>query len=180
MTTALENVQTNITWDRLLELAQLGLSADLNSIEQFRVPVDGTFESGIRMASGAFVPVLRRTPSCSMISFTIPTPPLPRIRPRPPKPPRLNKLPSKKPPYGGFFCIWIFKPTLTSDVSKRRHKRKAAHLCDAPPFFTQPDLFVLSSVAHEPSASSHAECKYYSVSKPERRQSKRPQLRCLR
>lgn len=48
MTTALENVQTNITWDRLLELAQLGLSADLNSIEQFRVPVDGTFESGIQ------------------------------------------------------------------------------------------------------------------------------------
>lgn len=48
MTTALENVQTNITWDRLLELAQLGLSADLSAIKQFRVPVDGTFESGMQ------------------------------------------------------------------------------------------------------------------------------------
>lgn len=39
-------VQTNLTLNQMLSLATVGLTVDLNSTEQLRLPADGTFESG--------------------------------------------------------------------------------------------------------------------------------------
>ncbi len=40
-------VETNLSLPELLALAQAGLNVDLDGIEQFRVPADGTFKSGM-------------------------------------------------------------------------------------------------------------------------------------
>lgn len=39
-------IDTNMTDEELMELATLGLAADTETIEQFRIPVDGSYESG--------------------------------------------------------------------------------------------------------------------------------------
>lgn len=40
-------VQTNISLVDLISLASIGLQMDMNAIEQFRIPADGTFEAGM-------------------------------------------------------------------------------------------------------------------------------------
>ena len=47
ITTLLSYVETNITLTEIVTLAQLGLEADLDEIQQFRIPADGTYESGM-------------------------------------------------------------------------------------------------------------------------------------
>ncbi len=42
-----EYVTTNLTLSDMLQLASLGLSLDLSTVEQLRVPVDGTFHQGL-------------------------------------------------------------------------------------------------------------------------------------
>ena len=43
----LPDVQTNISLVDLISLASIGLQMDMNAIEQFRIPADGTFEAGM-------------------------------------------------------------------------------------------------------------------------------------
>lgn len=46
ITDLLPNVETNLSFTDLVSLAMTGLQLDLSGVEQFRVPVDGTFDSG--------------------------------------------------------------------------------------------------------------------------------------
>ena len=46
-TTLLKYVETNLSLTDIMGLATLGLSVDLSGVEEFRVPVDGTYESGM-------------------------------------------------------------------------------------------------------------------------------------
>ena len=41
-----QRIQTNMTTDQLKEIAMAGLVTDIETVEQFRIPVDGTFEDG--------------------------------------------------------------------------------------------------------------------------------------
>lgn len=43
----LNNVETNLSLDEIMAIATVGVSADMGSVEEMRVPVDGTFESGM-------------------------------------------------------------------------------------------------------------------------------------
>ncbi len=46
VTTLLEYVETNLSLAEIMTIATLGMKMDLGSVEQFRVPADGTFDSG--------------------------------------------------------------------------------------------------------------------------------------
>ena len=48
-----ERVETNMTADQLKELAMAGLVTEIEDVAQFRVPADGTYESG--MYSGTWM-----------------------------------------------------------------------------------------------------------------------------
>jgi len=45
--TLLEYVETNLSLVEIMSLASVGLTADLSSAEELRLPADGTFESGM-------------------------------------------------------------------------------------------------------------------------------------
>ena len=45
---AFDNVKTNLNLANLLTLANFGLKLDTESIEQYRIPADGTFQSGMK------------------------------------------------------------------------------------------------------------------------------------
>lgn len=45
---AIESVETNLNYPNILELAGFGLKLDTSSIGQYRVPADGTFQSGMK------------------------------------------------------------------------------------------------------------------------------------
>jgi LCP family protein required for cell wall assembly len=45
---AIESVETNLNYANILELANFGVNLDTSTIEQNRVPADGTFESGMK------------------------------------------------------------------------------------------------------------------------------------
>ena len=45
-TTLLNYVDTNLSLSEIMAIASAGLQLDMDSVEQFRVPADGTFESG--------------------------------------------------------------------------------------------------------------------------------------
>ena len=47
ITSLLKYVETNLSLTDIMGLANLGLSVDLNGVEEFRVPMDGTYESGM-------------------------------------------------------------------------------------------------------------------------------------
>ena len=47
VTTLMNYVDTNLNLTDMMLLAKLGLELDLNQIKQFRVPADGTYESGM-------------------------------------------------------------------------------------------------------------------------------------
>ena len=46
VTTLLNYVDTNLTLPEIMSIASMGLKMDLSSVEQLRLPADGTFESG--------------------------------------------------------------------------------------------------------------------------------------
>ena len=46
VTTFLNYVDTNLTLPEIMSIASMGLKMDLSSVEQLRLPADGTFESG--------------------------------------------------------------------------------------------------------------------------------------
>ena len=46
VTTLLNYVDTNLTLPEIMSIASVGLKMDLSSVEQLRLPADGTFESG--------------------------------------------------------------------------------------------------------------------------------------
>ena len=46
-TTLLNYVDTNLSLSEIMAIASAGLQLDMDSVEQFRVPADGTFESGM-------------------------------------------------------------------------------------------------------------------------------------
>lgn len=46
VTSLLPYVETNLDLSELMTLAYVGLQLDMNSIEQLRLPADGTFDSG--------------------------------------------------------------------------------------------------------------------------------------
>ena len=48
VTSAFESVETNLNLMNLLTLTNFGLKLDEDSIEQYRIPADGTFESGMK------------------------------------------------------------------------------------------------------------------------------------
>ncbi len=48
VSSAFDNVKTNLNLANLLTLANFGLKLDTESIEQYRIPADGTFESGMK------------------------------------------------------------------------------------------------------------------------------------
>lgn len=52
----LENTKTNLGLTRIYELANIGLAMDQNAIEQYRIPADGTFESGIKNGTWSIRP----------------------------------------------------------------------------------------------------------------------------
>ena len=43
----LNNVETNLSLDEIMAIAAVGVSADISAVEELRVPVDGTFDSGM-------------------------------------------------------------------------------------------------------------------------------------
>ena len=45
--TLTEYVETNLNLSEILEIASIGLQTDLDSVQELRVPVDGTFDSGM-------------------------------------------------------------------------------------------------------------------------------------
>ena len=46
VTTLMGYVDTNLSLPEIMTIATVGMKLDLNSVEEFRVPADGTFESG--------------------------------------------------------------------------------------------------------------------------------------
>jgi len=45
---AIDSVETNLNYANILELANFGVNLDTATIEQNRIPADGTFESGMK------------------------------------------------------------------------------------------------------------------------------------
>jgi LCP family protein required for cell wall assembly len=52
----LENTKTNLGLTGIYELANIGLAMDQNAIEQYRIPADGTFESGMKNGTWSIRP----------------------------------------------------------------------------------------------------------------------------
>ncbi len=48
VTAAVDSVETNLNYANILELATFGVNLDTATIEQYRIPADGTFESGMK------------------------------------------------------------------------------------------------------------------------------------
>ena len=46
VTTLMSYVETNLSLSEIMTIASLGLKLDMDSVDQFRVPADGTFDSG--------------------------------------------------------------------------------------------------------------------------------------
>ena len=46
VTTLMNYVETNLSLPEIMTIATVGMKLDMNSVEQFRVPADGTFDSG--------------------------------------------------------------------------------------------------------------------------------------
>lgn len=46
--TAIDSVETNLNYANILEMASFGVNLDTSTIEQNRIPADGTFESGMK------------------------------------------------------------------------------------------------------------------------------------
>ena len=47
ITTMLQYVETNLTFDQIMTLAGVGFNMDVDSVSQFRVPADGTYQDGM-------------------------------------------------------------------------------------------------------------------------------------
>ncbi len=47
ITSMLQYVETNLTFDQIMMLAGVGLNMDMDSVAQFRVPADGTYQDGM-------------------------------------------------------------------------------------------------------------------------------------
>ena len=60
VTTLLNYVETNINLTEIVTLASLGLEVDLEEIQEFRVPVDGTYESGMYQGFWSIRPNFQR------------------------------------------------------------------------------------------------------------------------
>ncbi len=52
----IESVETNLNYANVFELATLGLSLDMRTIEQNRIPADGTFKSGMKNGTWSIRP----------------------------------------------------------------------------------------------------------------------------
>ena len=58
VTAAVDSVETNLNYANILELATFGVSLDTSTIEQYRIPADGTFQSGMKDGVWAIRPDL--------------------------------------------------------------------------------------------------------------------------
>ena len=47
VTTMLQYVETNLSFDEIMDIAKVCVKADLNKLEEFRIPADGTYEDGM-------------------------------------------------------------------------------------------------------------------------------------
>ncbi len=47
VTTMLQYVETNLSFDEIMNLASVCMKADMNKLSEFRVPADGTFDAGM-------------------------------------------------------------------------------------------------------------------------------------